>query len=220
MIIKIASRVFYLGLSAVACAACKDECRPHLNSVRFRYQDNRLQLHATNGHLLALWEAAPSEATGKPEAVEFLASLASVQRLLRDLKVTKTDETFSTINFTKARVVTGSELKIDLKKVDAQFPPTEQVTPGPEKTASLDHVGMSVEVLAVVIKAFAVAKADNGWSTIGMRYRFTEQLGPIEVTSLDVGPSFKIIMMPCRVDEPKPYVKPAEPMPASTAAAE
>ena len=137
-------------LGAVSLSASKDFTRPHLNSVLVRVSSNVLHVVATNGHVLAHYTGA----TDSPD-VETLIPLAIVEKIVKASK--KAFEVQIDVEACTARVLPDGDT-FTWTRVDAVFPPFEQVIPetGLTHKAGLEGFAIATDYLALAGRSFAI----------------------------------------------------------------
>jgi len=207
---------FVRVFSAVALAASTDETRPHLNAVLVRRGGGTLTVCATNGHWLARYVAGDVHADpimddGGGD------SLLSREDVLACIKLAK-DAIKSAGKYGAAPCVTlnGSFdvyrsvehategqtpiVSRKLAKIDATFPPFEQVIPAIRPARDVAQwFGVAAEYLAVAGKACVIADDDSRVGSVRM-IPPTSELDPI--TFLSRSERLTAIVMPLRENMP------------------
>jgi hypothetical protein len=217
------------SMRAVSLACSDDFTRPHLNSLRFGFDDDSPSLDsftfvATDGHVLFKHDVRPGEiddvdvelgTAGKDlkgketwtDAPRFaLLALPNVTALLR--MIGKKPQGGVTCTVTAATVAfsfAGVNVSYPNVSEGASFPPYKQVMPAPWSRTPLGdvgHIGASASYLATVGKALAAL--DPGARSDGLVFDFGDSLDPIRITSGAYGAEgFTAIVMPMRVTAPE-----------------
>lgn len=143
------------GLKSAAAFVCQDPTRFHLCGVKIERAPSGgslafLRFVATDGHTLARADVPTTEITNAPAWRDLIVDGESVAAAIKALRHTKKEAehpvTLTIIDRGKGRVPVarltiakypeGSSTTLDLKLIDADFPPYEQVIPARREQTS------------------------------------------------------------------------------------
>jgi DNA polymerase III subunit beta len=174
-------------LNQVYVAVSNDETRPHVNSALFEWSSTSLRLVSTDGHKLVRCDL-PVEVTVPPEAQMLLprTSLDTLGKLLTAaLALSKKDKDplVVTLHAQGPSVfVDLAGVRFGIKRVDAQFPPYQQVIPGKSpRKARLERAR-----LMSVVNAARTAVDERR----GVSFQFTSQALRVSSSSPDNGEAY------------------------------
>lgn len=199
----------YAGLKSVVGFMCQDATRFHLCGVKIERVDcggkvAHLRFIATDGHTLARAGVPTTEIANAPAFPDkgVIVSAESVAEALRTLKHRKAeaDMPVSLVFSGKTVSLAAASSSVQLKTVDADFPPYEQVIPKYTKPGALS-VGLNPRYLTRACDAVvAFAGHDGDTDSRGIRFTHGGELDPVRLDfeSPDCG-EFVAVIMPMRM---------------------
>jgi hypothetical protein len=188
-------------LRALTTYASADFTRPHIAAVCF--DTGRGRAMATDGHRLIKLDAAKASADENKSGGEHLVNAKKLQAALKGMGSKKTKVRVTPDE--KAFTIECGPVRAALEKVDAQFPPTDQVIPTianmPEPAAC---VGFNAYYLAAIGVLGEIAES-HGCRTTFCQLRLGQELDPARIDATFMGGnvddqgSATIVVMPARI---------------------
>lgn len=121
--ILISGKELLEGISKTIYAVSKDESRFALNGICFSFENNKLELVATNGHRLALYSVEISGKIPEGKYIVPTKALNELKKLISDVEDVEVAVSGSSIFFK------GSNYMLSARLVEGIFPDYKQVIP-------------------------------------------------------------------------------------------